>query len=389
MNIVLKRAGWTVTALLVGGLVVAWSGIINVAASSGHWPITNWFLHWVMQNSVRTHAAMNVDEPATDPTGLVSASGHFAANCAPCHGAPGVRRAMVMQAATPAPPALTHVTAKYDSRELFWIIKHGVKFTAMPAWPAQDRDDEVRRMVAFVQGLSRMSPREYRELAYGSGQPGGAAPRSFATALADCERCHEKDGRGQPDIPVLAGQNPEYLLAALEEFASGRRTSAVMGAAAARMDPPMWRALAEHYAALPGLGMLSEAATVRGVSIDPMVARIITRGLPEANLPACVQCHASGKRPQYPALAGQKAEYLAGRLRRWRAEQHVVEARRSTLTMPVIARRIPEPMIDPLARHLASAPAASRDRPRSLSGSPASAPQARRSAPSDRPGAAR
>ena len=52
-------------------------------------------------------------------------------------------------------------------------------------------------------------------------------------------------------------------------------------------------------------------------------------------------------------LAGQRASYLAQRLRQWRGEKEVVDARKSHATMPVIARRIPEDMIEPLAAYLA------------------------------------
>ena len=55
------RIGWkrlvlSVTAAGVVGMAVAWSGVIDVSASSGHWKATDWFLHWVMRKSVRTHS---------------------------------------------------------------------------------------------------------------------------------------------------------------------------------------------------------------------------------------------------------------------------------------------------------------------------------------------
>lgn len=63
---------------------------------------------------------------------------------------------------------------------------------------------------------------------------------------------------------------------------------------------------------------------------DLMAARIVARGLPEADLPACSNCHSAGKRPDYPALAGQKAEYMIGRLHRWRGDPNVIDAKSRT-----------------------------------------------------------
>ena len=353
MKLNLRLGISAVTGLFILGVALAWSGLINVAASSGHWMITDWFLHWVMRNSVRAQAAMTVDEPSTDSTGLVSAAGHYAVNCAPCHGAPGEHRSTVMQAATPPPPDLGVTAKTYDGAQLFWIIKHGVKFTAMPAWPAQERDDEVRRMAGFVQRLPGMTAAEYRELAYGTGRIFGGAAVRLEDAVADCERCHADNGRAQPDIPVLAGQKPEYLRAALEEYATSRRPSAVMRAAAARVDDELRQSLAEHYARLPGLAR-DESAGIRAPSTaDSLAASIVMKGLPELDLPACSKCHSPGKEARYPVIAGQKAEYLAARLRRWQSGEQIVEARKSTLTMPMMARRIPKNMIEPLAQHFA------------------------------------
>lgn len=344
-----KRALVAAAVLGALGLAVAWSGVINVGASTGHWAVTDWFLHWAMRNSTRTHAALTVIEPATDPTGLVSAAGHFAASCAVCHGAPGEPPSPVMQAATPAAPDLAATAPTWSDAELFWIVKHGVKFTAMPAWPALERDDEIRRMAAFVRRLPSLPIEEYRDLAYGDGRivSGAAAPPE--EVLADCERCHAANGRGQPEIPVLAGQKPEYLERALREYAAGTRASGVMQAASARVAAPTLAALAAHYAAEPG-GLRALPAVERSAQSE--AADVIARGIPELDLPACASCHAEGKRAEYPRLAGQKAAYIAGRLRRWRGEEDVADARKPYLTMPVIARRIPEHLIEPLARHL-------------------------------------
>jgi cytochrome c553 len=235
----------------------------------------------------------------------------------------------------------------------------------MPAWPALDRDDEIWRMAGFVRRLPSMSPAEYRELAHGpTGQVAGNAPGSLQEALPDCERCHADNGREQPDIPVLAGQKPAYLAATLQAYATGKRSSAVMTAAVNRLDADIIRLLADHYARLPdGLAepvaavppeataFREEGETMATGEYEEAARRIVANGLPEANLPACSKCHSAGKRADYPVLAGQKPDYLAARLRLWRGDPNVVDARKSNESMPMIARRIPEEMIEPLARH--------------------------------------
>lgn len=342
IRITLRRVLLAVLAVVLLALAVGWSGAINVAASSGHWKVTDWFLHWVMRNSVKTRSYWQAPEDAADPSGLVSAAGHFALSCAGCHGAPGQRPSPVMQAATPPAPDLAVNARQWTDRQLFWILDHGVKFSGMPAWPARGREDEIRRMVAFVRRLPGMSPDEYRRL---TAAPFGMLGQGRFEA---CAGCHGADGRGrgQPDIPVLGGQRADYLLASLRAYQTGHRHSAVMGNAVAALPPEALAPLARRFAALPGLGG-SHAGTG-----DKAAWRIIRKGLPERELPACVSCHTAGKR--YPVLDGQKASFLAARLRRWRGKEETVDARKSHATMPVIARRIPEDMIDRIAQAYAA-----------------------------------
>jgi cytochrome c553 len=200
-----------------------------------------------------------------------------------------------------------------------------------------------------------MSADEYRELAYGRGAIVGGEAADVTAARDDCLRCHADNGRGQDDVPVLAAQKAAYLAAALDDYAAGRRDSAVMSAAAARVSPEVRQALAESFAREPG-GLLSSEPRPASDS-SPLAQRaadVAANGLPELDVPACVQCHAPGKRERYPILARQKSAYLAQRLRSWRGDADVVEARKERRTMPMIARRIPEELLVPLAEHFAA-----------------------------------
>ena len=346
VRITWKRA----LALLLGLLLLAaafvYSGLFNIAASTGHWRVTAWLLHTTMQASVRTHAFLSAPADPLDSTSLIAAAGHFERTCAACHGAPGRLPSPVLRAATPEAPDLTETASQWSDKQLFWIVRHGVKYTGMPAWPALDRTDEIRRMAAFVRRLPTMSPAEYARL---TRPPGSSGTDRRATS---CAGCHGSDGmgRGAPDIPVLAGQNAHYLAAALADYRSGARESAIMQDVAAELSDAEIAGFARHYAAMPGLGRYRASARP-----NSPVSALVRRGMAERQLPACTSCHDAQKRDRYPVLTGQKAPYLAQRLRDWRGDPLVADARKPHATMPVIARRIPEELIEPLALFWSSA----------------------------------
>jgi len=66
---------------------------------------------------------------------------------------------------SPKPPVLASMPPE-DAGEQFWIVKHGLKMTAMPAWGLTHSDAEIWNIVAFLQQLSGMSPARYRTLTH-------------------------------------------------------------------------------------------------------------------------------------------------------------------------------------------------------------------------------
>src|SRR4051812_49128803 len=89
----------------IGAGFYAWSGLYDVAASTGHSPPVSWFLHAVMRRSVHRHAADIRSIPDLDDQRLiVRGAAHYQSGCAPCHGAPYDWRSIVERNATPPPP---------------------------------------------------------------------------------------------------------------------------------------------------------------------------------------------------------------------------------------------------------------------------------------------
>ncbi|HEU4813906.1 MAG TPA: c-type cytochrome [Xanthomonadaceae bacterium] len=322
-----------VTALLgLGGLLFVAAGLMPIAASEGHWAVTRAFLQFTMRSSVRTQT-LGMEAPPLDDPGLVlKGAGHYASSCLPCHGAPGEPRALVVRRMTPEPPYLPDGFGTLRDAELFWIVRHGIKYTAMPAWPAPLREDEVWAMVAFLRALPQLEVSEFRSLAYGDTNGRNAAGpgsrrallgQSMPTALANCQRCHGADGMGRGDgaIPRLAGLDEAYLLASLAAFARGDRHSGIMQPVASGLDITQMRALADHFSSLDGEG---PAARCDAPEAFARGARLAANGDPARKIPACTACHDPGPEALnelYPDLSGQHADYLALQLELFRSHR--------------------------------------------------------------------
>jgi cytochrome c553 len=317
---------------LIGGIVVV-SGLVPVDASSGHWGITKQFLNFAKQRSVATHSG-GIEVPSLDDDDMVlKGAGHYETSCRFCHGSPAHPASPVALSMTATPPLLIPRLAQYEPQELFYIVKHGIKFTGMPAWPAQQRDDEVWAMVAFLLELPELDARQYHELtdATSPETPLQIDSSLSSSLMESCYRCHGHDGlgRGTGAFPKLAGQNPGYLYQSMQMYANGNRHSGIMQPVAAVLDDDQLQELADHFSKLPA-GLEASSSKIaakdednsrisreRGESIK-RGRSIAQDGIPDRNVPACIDCHGPNDlfvADSYPLLSGQYAGYIVLQLK--------------------------------------------------------------------------
>jgi cytochrome c553 len=275
-------------------------------------------------------AVAGIEAPRLDDPAMVRrGAAHYDRFCARCHASPDRPEQAAALDLSPSPPRLHLRAGPWSAEALFLAIKHGVRGTAMPAWPAQDRDDEIWDTVAFVAQLPGMEPEAYRALA------GADAAAAHPAPLAICSRCHGVDGRGTPDgaFPRLDIQTPEYLFAALAAFRNGSRSSGFMQSAVAGLSDEELKRLAEHY------GRPFETAEDR-TPVSP--------GRPDR--PACAACHGPPvpARPEFPTLTGQYDAYLRLQLHLLTGE-HPRGGGPFVGLMHDVARSLSEPELDELA----------------------------------------
>jgi len=139
-------------------------GLYDVSADTKHWGITEWVLGSVRDRSITTASSdIKVPTNLADQNYYVQAAGNYQEMCSGCHLAPGIRETELSQGLYPQPPDFT-ANKPDDPIRTFWVIKHGLKMTGMPAWGVSHSDEDIWQLVAFTQQLKGIEQRDYLEM---------------------------------------------------------------------------------------------------------------------------------------------------------------------------------------------------------------------------------
>ena len=156
------------TGALVGVFVLK-SGWYNIGATKQHWQPVYSVLEQGMHESVRHHAGeVKVPEPLAGEAAraqVVAGAGLYRQHCAQCHGAPGVAQEAIGQSMQPIPGPLVDAARRWHKNELYWITRHGIKMSGMPAWGHHLDEEQLWAVVAFLGQMPTISAQDYAQLA--------------------------------------------------------------------------------------------------------------------------------------------------------------------------------------------------------------------------------
>jgi mono/diheme cytochrome c family protein len=160
----LAAIGALAIAVAIAAPVYFFGGFFNVAATEPHFDIVERSLERVRMASISRHAtatpSVSLDDPAVVQAG---AKAFNERGCVSCHGGPGATWAKFSEALKPSPPDLAEVAKSRSPAEIFWVVKHGLKFTGMPGFAAIDvKDDEIWKIAAFVKKLPNVSEADFK-----------------------------------------------------------------------------------------------------------------------------------------------------------------------------------------------------------------------------------
>ncbi len=134
-------------------LVASKLGALDASVTAGPLPLERTLGAWALSSTAADHAPKGTPVPLSNPTLIARGMELYAQTCAQCHGAPGVPAAPFARGLGPPAPDLAQAALARPSGELFWIAKHGVRNSAMPAYRHLLTDEALWAITAFVEHL--------------------------------------------------------------------------------------------------------------------------------------------------------------------------------------------------------------------------------------------
>ncbi|MDE2136080.1 MAG: cytochrome c [Gammaproteobacteria bacterium] len=153
----------TLAALGAGAALFVFSGIYDIGADDHHTAPVTALIGALRERSIAVRAAALAVPDLSDAAHVAAGARTYALHCAGCHLAPGVNRSDLSSGLYPHPPDLAQ-QAPPEARRAFWVVKHGIKMSAMPAWGRTLDDAALWDLVAFVRRLPAMSEETYERM---------------------------------------------------------------------------------------------------------------------------------------------------------------------------------------------------------------------------------
>ncbi|MGO8952264.1 MAG: c-type cytochrome [Rhodomicrobium sp.] len=247
----------------------------------------------------------------------VQAGKAAASACAGCHGETGASK-------TPGMPNLAGLDPKYLIQAMKAYQSGQRKNDLMKSMLAAASEADINNIALFY-ALQKPSRSQ-------TSAPGDQAAGKAAAAA--CSGCHGEDGVSAiPTTPSLAGQDAQYLAAALRAYKDGSRSDETMKGLAAALDGNAVKNLPAFYASLQPK--------------QPDVRKPLTT---EEWTQRCDRCHGLNGNsidPGLPELAAQRVEYLEKALHDYRT------GARQSPRMAAMSSVLTELDVDNLAAHYA------------------------------------
>lgn len=142
--------------ILVVGLIYAVMGYVDMRADNPPSKIETLLAGHAMDASVARAAPQLKNPVAADEPSLVAGAHLYRDNCSQCHGDPAHPKSLLADSLNPPAPQFVTDMADMPENQNFFILQHGIRWTAMPGWKNVMNDQQIWQMVTFLSHMSNL-----------------------------------------------------------------------------------------------------------------------------------------------------------------------------------------------------------------------------------------
>jgi mono/diheme cytochrome c family protein len=148
----------TMILILAVGLIFILMGFVNIRADKPPSNLEAAIASRAMDASV-ARAATKLSNPVTaDEANLVAGARLYREHCTLCHGDPAHPKAPLNDSLNPPAPQFMDDKADMAENQNFFILQHGIRWTAMPGWKNVLTDQQLWQLVTFLSHMSDLPP---------------------------------------------------------------------------------------------------------------------------------------------------------------------------------------------------------------------------------------
>jgi mono/diheme cytochrome c family protein len=131
-------------------LFAAKLGVLPVQADVAPSRLEAKLLGSALHAAVARHASVGTNPMVPSKENLIAGAKVYREMCSRCHGGSRESDNTYGRSFYPPAPQLPLNRTSYSDSEMFWIVKHGIRNTAMPAWGILLSDEEIWQVVALI-----------------------------------------------------------------------------------------------------------------------------------------------------------------------------------------------------------------------------------------------
>lgn len=148
----------TMILILALGLVFALMGFVSMSADNPPSKIETTLAGHAMDASIARAAPKMTNPVSADEANLAAGARLYRDHCTLCHGDPEHPKSPLADSLNPPAPQFMNDIPDKPEDQNFYILEHGIRWTAMPSWKIVLSEQQIWQTVTFLSHMHDLPP---------------------------------------------------------------------------------------------------------------------------------------------------------------------------------------------------------------------------------------